>query len=213
MPIHINLLAEMQAAEEMRRRDPVKRFLAGCILLVVIALMISAWFAGKNTLAKGRITTVQTSVDSKTNAYARARVELLKVAVARQRLEALDKLQASRFLQGNLLNALQQATVDGVQLTRMRLDQSYEVGAGSKNGPGRSVEHISLYLGAKDFSPNPGDQVNKFKDMITRNSYFQGMLDKTNAVQLPSPPSAPQTENGKPFVTFALECRFADHTR
>ena len=41
------------------------------------------------------------------------------------KLTALQKLQAARFLQGNLLNALQHATVDGVQLTRLRVDQTY----------------------------------------------------------------------------------------
>ena len=35
MPIRINLLAEAQAAEEMRRRDPVKRALWGASIVVV----------------------------------------------------------------------------------------------------------------------------------------------------------------------------------
>ena len=37
MPIRINLLAEEQAAEEMRRRDPIKRALfAGAALAVLM---------------------------------------------------------------------------------------------------------------------------------------------------------------------------------
>jgi len=210
MPIHINLLAESQAAEQMRRRDPLKRFIFGCVSLVLIAVTVFAWMAGKNRLARGRVASVQASIDSKTNAYQRAREELQKVATVRIKLDSLDRLQNARFLQGNLMNALQQATVDGVQLTRMRLDQSYEL-VGGQNG--KSVEHITLRLGAKDFSANPGDQVNKFKDVILKNPYFQQMLERTNAVTLPSPPSAPQTENGKPYVTFSLDCRFSDHTR
>src|SRR4051812_17299285 len=115
MPIHINLLAESQAAEEMRRRDPLKRFIFSCVSLVLIATMVCAWMAGKNRLAKGRVAGIQASIDSKTNAYQRARGELQKVAATRIKLEALDRLQNARFLQGNLMNALQQATVDGVQ--------------------------------------------------------------------------------------------------
>ena len=41
MPIHINLLAEAQAAEELRRHDPVKRAIFIGISLVVVALMWS----------------------------------------------------------------------------------------------------------------------------------------------------------------------------
>ena len=42
MPIRINLLAEAQAAEEMRRRDPVKRavWIAGALVLVVAAWVV-----------------------------------------------------------------------------------------------------------------------------------------------------------------------------
>ena len=213
MPIHINLLAESQAAEEMRRRDPVKRMIFFCAAIVLAAVMVSAWIGGKNRLAKGRVAAVQATIDAKTNAYQRARDQLQKVAAIRIKLDALDRLQNARFLQANLMNALQLATVDGVQLTRLRLDQNYEVLPGANGKAGPSVEHLFLRVGAKDFSANPGDQVNKFKDVITRNPYFQQMLDKSNAVTLPSPPSAPQTEGGKPFVTFALECRFSDHVR
>lgn len=40
MPIRLNLLAEAQAMEEMRRRDPVKRAIWVGSLLVAVAL---AW--------------------------------------------------------------------------------------------------------------------------------------------------------------------------
>ncbi|HXF11308.1 MAG TPA: hypothetical protein VN625_11035 [Desulfuromonadaceae bacterium] len=212
MPIHINLLAEMQAAEEMRRRDPVKRFLFVSISTVAIALMVGAWIIGKNRLALNRVTTVQTVYDAKTNAFQRARTQLQKVADAKLKVEALNRFQTFRFLQGNLMNALQQSTVDGVQLTRMRLEQNYETVGGGGKTPGKTTEHLVLHLWAKDFSANPGDQINKFKDVLARNPYFQDVLIKTNAITLPSPPSAPQTEAGRPYVTFALECRFADRT-
>ena len=42
MPIRINLLAEQQAAEEERRRDPVKRGIyAGVALLVLMVLWVA----------------------------------------------------------------------------------------------------------------------------------------------------------------------------
>ena len=136
------------------------------------------------------------------------------------KLAALQKLQAARFLQGNLLNALQHATVDGVQLTRLRVDQSYILTAEPTRKPTATMrlpvarppsrERIIVHLDARDFSANPGDQVNKFKEAIAKQAYFQAMLDKTNGVQLASPPFAPQTDAGKPYVMFTLDCRFTE---
>jgi len=218
MPIHINLLAEEQAAEEMRRRDPVKRAIFIGVSLVVLALMLGTWRAGAALLAKGKLAAVQTQIDSKTNAYQHADADLKKIAAIKGKLTALEKLQSARFLQGNLLNALQTATVDGVQLTRLRLEQSYYLSQ-SEGEAGKSAkistvkETKMLRLDARDFSTNPGDQVNAFKDTIAKQSYLQSVLGKTNAVQLAGPPSALQTDIGKPYVTFVLECRFPDQIR
>jgi|SRR5882724_1171354 len=211
MAIHINLLAESYAAEDMRRRDPVKRAIFIGLSLVAVALMWGVLVEVKVLLAKAQLTAVQQTVDSKTNAYQHAMGDLLKVAVARNRLTALEKLQTARFLQGNLLNTLQHATVDGVQLTRLRLSQSFT------SVQGKSAvckEDIGLRLEARDFSASPGEQVNKFEDVIAKEPYFQAMLIKTNAVQLAGPPSASQPDvGGKFYVTFILECRFPEQTR
>lgn len=217
MPIHVNLLTESQLAEEMRRRDPVKRFIFFCVSLVAIALMFSALMGGRNLLAKERLSEVQQAIDAKTNAYQNARQGLLQVTEAKNKLAALDKLQAARFLQGNLLNALQHATVEGVQLTSLRLEQSYDVvhpegKKGKPAPPPTSTERITLHLGAKDFSENPGDKVNTFKDTIASQPYFKALL-QTNSVQLAGPPTRAQNNGGKPYVTFTLDCHFVSHTR
>jgi hypothetical protein len=147
-----------------------------------------------------------------------------KIATIQKKLTALQKLQATRFLQGNLLNALQHATVDGVQLTHLRVDQVYSLTEGTDsqtNGdrlvigrPSTVRERIIVHLDARDFSPNPGDQVNKFKDAIAKEpTYFARMLDKTNGVQLANPPSAVQNDTSKPYVTFTLDCRYPEVIR
>ena len=54
MPIRINLLAEIQAAEEERRKDPVKRtmlaaaFLAGVIVLFAAVLQVKVMTASRS---------------------------------------------------------------------------------------------------------------------------------------------------------------------
>ncbi len=218
MPIRINLLAEERVAEEMRRKDPVKRAIFIGISLVAVALMIGAWRVTAALLVNEKMDTVQTQIDSKTNAFQKADVNLKKIASIRIKLTQLEKLQAARFLQGNLLNALQMATVDGVQLTHWRMQQSYalsqpETVPGKPAPPPTAVERKWLRLEARDFSSNPGDQVQKFKDAIGRQPYLQSLLSKTNAVQLAGPPSGILTDIGRPYVNFSLDCNFPDVSR
>ena len=223
MPIHINLLAEAQAAEELRRRDPVKRAIFIGISLTIVALMWSG-MVGVNVLMVGeRLKGVQIDINTKTNAYQLVMSERAKIATIQAKLAALHNLQTNRFLQGNLLNALQHTTVTGVQLTRLRLEQSYFLTEGTASQtegdrvtPGRPAtvrERIMLHLDARDFSANPGDQVNKFREAIAQQDYFQRMLDKTNGMQLANPPTAPQVTDGKQFVSFTLDCRFPEVIR
>ena len=223
MPIHINLLAEAQAAEELRRHDPVKRAIFISILLVVASLLWSGMVEINAILAKQRLDGVQTAISAKSSPYQRVMADKNKIEMLQRKLTALQKLQASRFLQGNLLNALQHATVDNVQLTRLRMDQAYFLTEGTDpqtNGtrviagrPATVRERITLHLDARDFSANPGDQVNKFREAIAKEAYFQAMLDKTNGVQLANPPSAPQNDSGKLYVMFTLDCRFPEVIR
>jgi len=70
-----------------------------------------------------------------------------------------------------------------------------------------------LTVDAKDTSPSPGDQVNHYKEAIARQDFFKSGLDLTNGIKL-STLSSPQIGvDGKSFVQFTLECRFADKTR
>jgi len=124
-----------------------------------------------------------------------------------------------------LLDALQQSTVDGIQLVKLHTDQAFEVTAevkpvtteGSKT-PGRpaaSKEKITLYLDAKDTSLNPGgEQIYKFKDTLAHTPYFVEQRISTNQIQLKTL-ATPQLDNetGKPYVTFTLECVFPDRVR
>src|SRR6202142_4598580 len=125
MPIRINLLAEAQAAEDLRRRDPIKRVIFMAIL--VVASMLVWWSLVQLRVmgANQHLSQVQAEIQSHTNAYQVVLVGQRKIAEARQNMAALQKLTSSRFLQGNLLEALQHATVPGVQLMRLRVDQTY----------------------------------------------------------------------------------------
>ncbi|HUA69373.1 MAG TPA: hypothetical protein VMA13_12560, partial [Candidatus Saccharimonadales bacterium] len=147
-----------------------------------------------------------------------------KIVATKNDLSALQKLTDDRFLQGNLLNALQQATVPGVQLMRLRVDQTYEDvdatapqtgddGTVIPGRPGSATEKIVVNLDARDYSSNPGDEVDKFKDVISREPYFQTALDRTNGIRLMnlSPPQI--GADGRPSVLFTLQCTYPDQKR
>jgi hypothetical protein len=223
MPIRINLLNEHLAEEDLRRRDPVKRalFIGGFLVALSLVWLSSVFVETK--LVQQKKAQVENEIRSHTNDFSRVQSDLKKIAEGQKRLGALQQLSANRFLQGNLMNALQQVYVPNVQLIKLKVEQSYAYKEGSPqqttaNGvvPGRpatSTEHIVVILDAKDSSPSPGDAVNRYKDAIAKLDYFKSSLNLTNGVSLANL-SAPQTApNGKPFVLFTLECRFTDKTR
>ncbi|MGA2786712.1 MAG: hypothetical protein ABSF60_04220 [Verrucomicrobiota bacterium] len=223
MPIRINLLAEAKAAEELRRHDPVKRVIFFGALAVALTLVWSSSLQLETMLGRKSATDRLTEIEARTNEFQRVLLDQKKTADAKEKLTALKTMTNSRFLEGNLLNALQQVNVDGVRLIRLKVDQDYFPTAGTKsqttkNGvitgrPSTVTEKIVVWLDARDSSANPGDQVNKYKEAVANQSYFKTTLNKTNGVQLINL-SAPQAgTDGKPYVFFTLKCSFPDYTR
>ena len=204
MPIRINLLSEALAEEDLRRRDPVKRSIYIGAFLVAVSLVwfSSTWLEYK--LTQSNYSKVEIEIQTHTNEFFQVKGGLNRIADSQNRLNALSMLSTNRFLQGNLLNALQQVYVPNIQLLRIKVDQSY---------PGKSTEQITLSLDGKDSSPNL-DQMNRYKEELAKLDYFKSNLDPTNAVKL-SRLSSPQPSiyGGRPFVLFTLDCRFADKTR
>lgn len=224
MPIRINLLSEALALEDLRRRDPVKRAVWTGAALAAVMLVGSIWLQLQIFRWKAKLDQVGNQLASRTNEYQAVLSSQRKLADVSRKLGALQQLANSRLLYGTVLNALQQSTIDDVQLMRFRADQTYimaeEVKARTneddKITPGRPAtvtEKILLTLEAKDSGPNPGDLVNKLKQVIVENPYFKTVLTKTNEVRLASlsPPQMPL--DGKPFVLFTLECRYPEKKR
>jgi hypothetical protein len=221
MPIRINLLAETLAAEDMRRRDPVQRAIVVAVLLVAAMLVWASSLSLKSMLARSDLAQIEAQMGSRTNTYRHVLDDQRQLAEFKGRLSALQHLATNRFLNGTMLNALQHVSADDLRLLRLKTEQTYTAPAapatasGSTPAPPQTVtEHIVLTLDASDSSPNPGDQIGKFKDMVASNAYFQDMLEHTNAVALKSY-SLPQISHGtgRPCVQFTLECRYPDKTR
>jgi len=223
MPIRINLLAEAQALEELRRKDPVKRAIWVGVGLVIVVLAWSSSLLLKAMLAKGELNRVTAQLATRTNEYQQILVNQGRLVQVNRKLTALQELATNRLLHGSLLNALQQTTLDDVQLVRLRTDESYiyneEIKPKTNSNdhlipgkPASVTEKVLVTLDARDSSVNPGDQVSKFKDKVRQSPYFQAQLGKTNEVRLTNL-SPPQSFEGKPFVLFTVECRYAEKTR
>ncbi|MEI6391070.1 MAG: hypothetical protein WCT12_08190 [Verrucomicrobiota bacterium] len=225
MPIRLNLLAEAQAAEAARRRDPVKRAIWAAVLIIVVILVWSSSLQLKAILINGDVSSLQSQIKSHTNDYRAVLDDQNKIADIKHKLQELQRLSANRLLQGTLLEALQHSTVDDIQLMRFSVDQTYIRIEGTKSRtndakvfipgkPATQTERILLTLEGADSSANPGDQLNKYKDALASNPYFKQVLVKTNAISLRNlapPQTSPLT--GKRSAIFTLECRYPEKTR
>ena len=227
MPIRINLLAETQAIEDLRRRDPVKRIILAGVVLVAGMLAWSSSLMVKSIVVKSDSGRMEAELNSRTNDYRQVLENKRKLAEDYQKLAALNRLATNRFLVGNFLDAFQQISVENVQLVRLKLDLSYtvteEVKAAKKEDgdeaastpakPASATEKISFAVNARDNSPAAGDAVNRFRETLSTTPYFKAQLGDQNGVRLKSL-SAPQTDpDGKPFILFALEASLPEKKR
>jgi hypothetical protein len=223
MPIRLNLLAEAKAAEEQRRRDPVKRAIWGAALALASMLAWSSSLQLKALLANNEVSRIEGSVRAQTQAYQQVLDNRKKLDEMVVKLTALNQLATNRHLNGSVLNALQQISVPDVRLLKFRTEQIYvateavKPKAGeprTKMKPPTATEKITLRLEGNDASANLGDGVNKLRDAVSAHPFFRAHLAGSNAVTLKSM-SSPQFLPGTttPCVVFAIECAYPEKTR
>ena len=224
MPIRLNLLAEAQAAEDLRRRDPVKRAIWISAVMVSLMLIWSLSIQFKAILANQELSRVNADITAHKTEHQAVQEDLFKLRETTNKLGALQLLSSSRLLHGTVLNAFQQSVVDGIQLTRLRVDQNYAVieeikpkTNGNRVTPGKPAtvtERVLTTVDARDFSVSPGDeQVNKYKERLAAHPYFQTVLGKTNEVRLLNLSRPTTSPEGASYVDFSLEIRYPEQTR
>jgi hypothetical protein len=223
MPIRINLLAEAQAAAELRRKNPIKRgiwigsFLVCVVVLWIAKLQLDIFWVSRdysNTEAEWK---------SKMAKYATVTNEQAKTGEVERKLAQLDYLSTNRFLWAPVLNALQKTMVDQVQVTRLRGDQvlareeGRDIGSGSsrKRIPGAMVEKVSLSIEAKDFRPNDQNYT-KYKESLCTFDFFAKRLQRRDGFVMDGilgPLTVDPVDPGKQFVTFTLASHFPEARR
>jgi hypothetical protein len=224
MPIRLNLLAEAQAEEELRRRDPVKRaiWVAGLFVAVILLWSLVLFIQGfRKSSALGK---VEARLAEQNDKFKQISGNEKKLNDITHQIEALTRFTNARFLWGTALNAFQQAANEDVSVTHFRAEQSYattpeakptvsESGRTVIGKPGFVTSKMTFYFDAKDTSATPGNQISKFKDALALASFYG--KSSTNAPKSTvtlkniSQPTR-DVESGRAAVMFNLECRFED---
>ena len=218
MPIRINLLAEAQAAAELRRKNPVKRGIwigsfLGCEGLLWIAkLQLDISFEKHN------YSSIEEDWKTKMAKYSAVTNEQARTIEVEQKLAQLDRLSTNRFLWAPVLNALQKTMVDHVQVTGLRGAQAFvkeegrDVGSGAKKShiPEAMIEKVSLSIEAKDLKP--GDQnYTKFKESLCTFDFFERRLNRRDGFVMDGilgPLTVDPVDPSRQFVTFTLASHF-----
>lgn len=132
MPIRINLLAEQQAAEEARRKDPVKRALWAGSGLVIVMLLWAAMLQLQVNAGRAAFRDIEDRLkkaDDEANTYRNIQAQ---AGDLERRSLALDRYATSRVVWGSALNALQSAAQDSIRLMSVNSSQRYITNAANK---------------------------------------------------------------------------------
>ncbi len=214
-------MAEAQALEDARRRDPVKLgiwiagFFVAVVLLWMAKLQLDIHFARNDW---GTLNTQWKAAEDKYNnvTNAEARIEAVKEKIA-----ALDHLKTNRFLWGPVLNALQQTVVDPIQVTHVWGLQTFEREASRSIGSGASLktipgtanfEKVKLAITGKDYSPT-ADGYKKYEDALNHLDFFAKRMGGHDGFTIEGAPSARIPDApGSPreYRTFTLTNQFPD---
>jgi hypothetical protein len=129
MPIRINLLAEQQAAEEARRKDPVKRAIwIGSILIFATIV----WAMVEHMELKARraeLANLDTQFKKADEAGRRVRDRIAEASELEDRIRALDKYSTNRVLWASVLDAFQKASMEQIRFKNIDSNQRYVTNA------------------------------------------------------------------------------------
>jgi len=127
MPIRINLLAEQQATEEARRKDPVKR---GIILGSSVAVVFLVWALMVHLQLKAKTLEYNNLQESFARVEEKAKGVRLTIAQTGQletKVASLERYSTNRVLWASMLDAMQQSSIEQIRFKEIGTRQSYFV--------------------------------------------------------------------------------------
>lgn len=222
MPIRINLLAEAQAADDARRKDPLKRGLSIAGLLVGGMLLWGGFEYWLTKSANAQLRNHENEWKRIEPSFKAVTAQQKELDGVEARLAALTRLATNRFLWGTTLNSFQQTSVDQVQFMRLSGSQSYterkdpDVSRDGKKIPGkiRASEKITITIEARDYGSQSRENYNELRRAIFKTPYFNTNLPSADAIRLARLNLVPTTEpDGRSYTTFILECQIPEKLR
>lgn len=221
MPIRINLLAEEQYLAEIRRRDPVKRaaWLGGFLFCLMLGWWGWVLFSSHN--AKIAVAGHKESFKRIETKAKETGDQIKKAGDIEMNIHSLNRMATNRVLWSSCMNALQECVVGQIQVTRIRVDQSYNVVPAvlskerGKSKPASSTEHIVLVIVARDYGRSEDEGSTKFKDRIQAHPWFKQYLAKENPISFKgfTDPTPDKEDPTRVFVSFTIECAFTEQVR
>jgi hypothetical protein len=237
MPVRINLLAEVIAAEDERRNDPVKRAVWIGVFFVFLVMLWYSMLLVDQMVASSRLEEKKTEWSRLEPANKELRIASNGIRESLAKISALDRLATNRFLWAPVLNALQYTMVqDHVRLVHLSGTHTYVVvlppkedskkkaihddesivheTKKKKSKPASSTEKILLTLDARDYSAPADQSYNGFIRAIGQSVYFKNSLESggVNLAKL-LPPTTVGGDTDKSFTQFTVECRFPEKER
>ncbi|MBI4327513.1 MAG: pilus assembly protein PilM, partial [Chloroflexi bacterium] len=218
--VRVNLLAEKQEEEMLRRRDPVKWGLRAAAFLVFLMLLWAGmvWFQVHNTDLE--LNRHQSHLDSLQKISREVTTYNRKAGEVERTIAKLDQLSTNRFLWTLPLNTFQFAIVDGIQVVRLTMEEliihtpaTEPTTVGSRTVPGKPAtcaQRITLTITAKDYANPPAAE--KFVETISALPYFKKNLREVAPILLKDrlPLQVDPLDPSRKFILFKLECFFAD---
>jgi hypothetical protein len=175
MPIRINLLAEQKAAEELRRRDPVKRAIWGAAALVALTMLWALHLQFKVVQAKNELVAEESRWNYLESQFITVSNNWNEVRSIESRLASLNRYVTNRFLWTEPLNALQFAAVDNIRLMRFEGIQTF-----TETKTARFETNLNFNLPPRNWwefwgekpSTNIEGSVNRVLGAVTNNTNF-----------------------------------------
>src|SRR5579872_6392404 len=125
MPIRINLLAEQQAAEEARSRDPVKRAIWVGSSLAALLVLWSISLQLRIVSARAELARFETKLLSVEENSKDARAQWAATTQLESRLANLQRYSTNRFFCADVLEALQQVVLDDIRVLRVQTAHTF----------------------------------------------------------------------------------------
>jgi len=216
-------MAESQAAEEARRRNPVK---LGIWIAAFCVIVVGIWCLKMQMdiyIANLRLASLNGQWDGKEGIKAQYDSVIsnqLRMNQVKQRLDALDQLSTNRFLWGSVLNALQQTVVDHLVVTHIAGEQTYTLKEDSSLGSGATttkttirggvIEKIKLTIDGRDYDP-ANASYSKYKETLSSFDFFAKHLKDSEGFTLEGtlgPLSVDPQDATRQFRNFTLATKF-----